>query len=111
MWKKLCEKLKKIIELNGERLEPFHIKEIERELGDNSNKNEENEKKNFEPILEKDEEKKPKKLSMRIIYNDKRLGILRKKEIAQLRKTIKEIKKKYTIDKRELKNIRQKILN
>ena len=48
---------------------------------------------------------------MRIIYNDKRLGIIRKKEIAQLRKKIKEIKKQYTIDNRELKNIRQKILN
>ena len=42
------KRLKKIIELNGERLEPFHLKEIEKELGENSNKNEEDEKKNFE---------------------------------------------------------------
>ena len=41
---------------------------------------------------------------MRIIYNDKRLGIIRKKEIAQLRKNIKEIKKRYTIDNRDLRD-------
>ena len=32
---------------------------------------------------------------MRIIYNDKRLGIHKKKEIANLRKNIKEIREKY----------------
>ena len=106
--KSYVKRLKKVIELNGERLEPFHLKEIEKELEEDSNKNEEDEKKNFEPILEKEDEKKPKKLSMRIIYNDKRLGIIRKKEIAQLRKKIKEIKKQYTIDNRELKKYKAK---
>ena len=106
--KSYVKRLKKVIELNGERLEPFHLKEIEKELEEDSNKNEEDEKKNFELILEKEDEKKPKKLSMRIIYNDKRLGIKRKKEIAQLRKKIKEIKKQYTIDNRELKKYKAK---
>ena len=43
--KSYVKRLKKIIELNGERLEPFHLKEIEKELGENSNKNKEDEKK------------------------------------------------------------------
>ena len=58
--KSYVKRLKKVIELNGERLEPFHLKEIEKELEEDSNKNEEDEKKNFEPILEKEDEKNPK---------------------------------------------------
>ena len=30
--KSYVKRLKKVIELNGERLEPFHLKEIEKEL-------------------------------------------------------------------------------
>ena len=45
---------------------------------------------------------------MRIIYNDKRLGILKKKEIANLRKRIKETKEKYKIKKKEIGNLKAK---
>ena len=45
---------------------------------------------------------------MRIIYNDKSLGIIRRKEIVQLRKKIKEIKKQCTIENRELKKFKAK---
>ena len=45
---------------------------------------------------------------MKIIYNDKRLGILKKKEIANLRKRIKELKEKYKAEKKELGNLKAK---
>jgi len=45
---------------------------------------------------------------MKIIYNDKRLGILKKKEIANLRKRIKEIREKYKNDKKEIGNLKAK---
>ena len=91
------KRLKKIIELKGERLEPYHLnliqKELNNEQGELDEEHEENEKKN---------------LSMRIIYNDKRLGILKKKEIANLRKRIKEIREKYKNDKKEIGNLKAK---
>ena len=45
---------------------------------------------------------------MKIIYNDKRLGILKKKEIAKLRKKIKDVNEKYKADKKDLDNIKAK---
>ena len=58
------KRLKKVIELQGKRLEPYHLNLIQKELD-----NEQGE------LNEGDE----KKLPMRIIYNDKRLGILKKR--------------------------------
>ena len=43
---------------------------------------------------------------MRIIYNDKSLGLLKKNEIANLRKRIKEIKEKYKTEKKEIENLK-----
>ena len=78
-------------------MEPYHLnliqKELNNEQGELDEEHEENEKKN---------------LSMRIIYNDKRLGILKKKEIANLRKRIKEIREKYKNDKKEIGNLKAK---
>ena len=48
---------------------------------------------------------------MKIVYNDKRLGILKKKEIANLRKQLKVIKENYRKDNKESKNINRKLLN
>ena len=42
------------------------------------------------------------------IYNDKRLGILKKKEIVKLRKKIKDVNEKYKADKKDLDNIKAK---
>ena len=118
------KRLEKIIELRGERLEPFHLKEIEEELND------EKKEENIDKKDKKDEEdktkeiprkigrlnegelventKESKKMTMRIIYNDKRLGILRKKEIAQIRKTIKEVRQNYAQKNQELKKYKAK---
>ena len=64
------KRLKKIIEIKGERLEPYHLNIIQKEL------NEEFPEKEDE--LEQNEEKN---LAMKIIYNDKRLGILKKRKL------------------------------
>ena len=91
------KRLKKIKKFKWERLEPYHLnliqKELNNEQGELDEEHEENEKKN---------------LSMRIIYNDKRLGILKKKEIANFRKRIKEIREKYKNDKKEIGNLKAK---
>ena len=91
------KRVKKIIEIKGERLEPYHLniiqKELNQEFPEKEDEQGQNEKKN---------------LSMKIIYNDKRLGILKRKEIAQLRKKIKEIKEKYRVEKKELDKIKAK---
>ena len=47
-----------------------------------------------------------KNLSLRIIYNDKSLGLLKKKEIANLRKRIKEINEKYRTEEKEIENLK-----
>ena len=91
--KKLVEKcgqnyvkrLKKIIEISGERLEPYHLNQIGRESKlENKDKNQE---KNGE------KNSNDNKLKMKIAYNDKNLNLLRKKEIAQLNKEIDNIGK------------------
>ena len=92
------KRLEKIVELNGERLEPYHINQIEKELQKEYPDDEDNEV----------EENPKKKLAMRIIYNDRRLGILKKKEIAKARKKIKEINAKYKKDRKEFKKIKAK---
>ena len=90
------KRLKKIIEIKGERLEPYHLNIIQKEL------NQEFHEKEDEP-----EQNEQKTLPMKIIYNDK-VGILKKKEIAQLRKKIKDVKEKYKEEKKELDNIKAK---
>ena len=66
------KRLKKIVEIKGERLEPYHLNQINKELEKEFPENDENSE-NEEQNIEKNN------LSMRIIYNDKRLGILKKR--------------------------------
>ena len=110
------KRIKKIIEIKGERLEQYHLNQIKREEA-----NEEQVEMDVEEILEKEEGeeniKKTKKknqpkeiLKMKIAYNDKRLNILKKKEIANLRKRAKNIKEKYRIDNQESKKYKAKDL-
>ena len=100
--KKLVEKcgqnyvkrLKKIIEISGERLEPYHLNQIGRESKlENKDKNQE---KNGE------KNSNDNKLKMKIAYNDKNLNLLRKKEIAQLYKEIDNIEKNMRINLKAL---------
>ena len=93
------KRLKKIIELEGERLEPYHLNLIQKELN--------NELEELDEEQEQTQNEK-KNLSLRIIYNDKSLGLLKKKEIANLRKRIKEIRENYLNEKREWKSLSKK---
>lgn len=78
------KRLEKVIELEGERLEPVHLQEINKEL------NEKEEEEEIEENME--EEKNIDKLKMKVTYNDGKMNKLRKKEIKDLKKKIKEIK-------------------
>ena len=98
-------RLKKIIEIGGGRLENCHLREIRREAKREENKteideldNEEDELEEKQNILSEDEfstEKAEKELKIKYAYNDKRLRKLKKKEIANLRKKISEVKENF----------------
>ena len=79
-------RLKKVIEIKGERLEDFHLREIKKEAKADGEILED-EKALWEEINEDE------KLVMKVAYNDKRLNILRNKHIAQLKKNIEKIKR------------------
>ena len=81
------KRCKKIIELNGARLEPEHLRDIRKEM----TQEEENEEKIDE---EKDNEndKRPN-LKLKLVYSQKELIKKAKKEIALIRKKIKAKKK------------------
>ena len=74
-------RLKKVIELEGERLEPYHLSQIEKEAS--------------LPSIEEINEnvKEARELKMKIAFNDQKLNSYRKKEIAHLNKEIKKISK------------------
>ena len=89
-------RIKKIIEIGGGRLEEFHLREIRRDAKNEGEKNEKDELDNIEDnheeqddeqIINSSEEsleniEEPK---IKYSYNDQRLGIIKKKEIANLR--------------------------
>ena len=97
------ERLKKIIEIKGERLEQYHLNQIKKEVEVDQDKENDEEEKEFN---EEDGEKEV--LKMKIVYNDKRLGILKKKEIANLRKQLKVINENYRKDNKESKKYKAK---
>ena len=94
-FRKRCEK---IIELNGGRLEPEHLREIRKEM--------EKEEKNKEKMDEKeksDEVELKQKLKLKLIYSKPELIKKAKKEISLIikkikakKKELKKVKKEYT---------------
>ena len=88
LFKNFIKRCKKFKELNGGRLEPVHLKQIRKEVKDEEKevKEEKEEKEDFE-----DGESKKSKLKM--IYNKNELIQKAKKEIALIRKKIKEKKR------------------
>ena len=96
LFKNFIKRCKKIIELNGGRLEPVHLKQIRKEA-EKEEKEEKKEKKDKE-IIDADEEEdfennESKKLKFKMIYNKNELLQKAKKEIALIRKKIKEKKR------------------
>ena len=90
-------RLKKVIEINGKRLEPFHLREIEK-----SNKSQATEIEN-----EKESQLLVDNLKIKVVYNDQALNALRKKQILRLKKEIKITKKEAN---KKLKETNKKII-
>ena len=88
LFKNFIKRCKKIIELNGGRLEPIHLQQIRKEAETESNE----EKRIID--IDEDEECGTKNLKLKIVYNKNELLKKSKKEIALIRKKIKEKKKK-----------------
>ena len=117
-------RLKKIIEIGGERLENCHLREIRREAKREENKKEIDELDNEE---EEEQEEKQNKLSddeistekaetglkIKYAYNDTRLRKIKKKEITNLRKKIGEIKENFKNKEKnmEIKEHRKLMVN
>ena len=95
--KNYLRRVKKVIEIKGNRLEPFHLNQIRKE-----EEKENEEEKNIKNVKELINKKRI--LKMKKIYNDKNLNKIRKKEIRELNKEKKGIPKKYK--KNKIKNVR-----
>ena len=116
-------RLKKIIEIGGGRLENCHLREIRREAKREENKTEIDELDNEEDELEEKQnnlsddefstEKAEKELKIKYAYNDKRLRKLKKKEIANLRKKISEVKENFKNKEKnmEIKELKKLMAN
>ena len=111
LFKNFIKRCQKVIELNGGRLEPVHLRQIRTEA-----KNEEEEEKVGINLDDEEEEgsenNETKKLKLKIIYNKKELIQKAKKEVAFIREKIKEKKqeirkanKEYNSAKRYSKKI------
>ena len=89
LFKNFIKRCKKIIELNGGRLEPVHLKQIRKEVKDEEKevKEEKEEKEDFE-------DGESKKLKLKMIYNKNELIQKAKKEIALIRKKNQRKKEK-----------------
>ena len=85
LFKNFIKRCKKIIELNGRRLEPVHLKQIRKEVMD-----EEKEVKEEKKILKVVN----RKFKIKYDFNKNELLQKAKKEIAFIRKKIKEKKKR-----------------
>ena len=107
LFKNFIKRCKKIIELNGGRLEPVHLQQIRKEAEKETKDEEE---------CEDDKNNETKNLKLKIVYNKNELIQKAKKEIAFIRKKIKEkkrelrkAKKDYNKAKKYFMKIRGKI--
>ena len=92
LFKNFIKRCKKIIELNGGRLEPVHLQQIRKEAEKETKEEEE---------CEGDKNDETKKLKLKMIYNKNELIQKAKKEIAFIRKKIKAKKRELRIAKKE----------
>ena len=93
------KRIKKVIEIKGNRLEPFHLNNIRKEIEE-----EEQRKSKEGKIKQKRGNINKRILKMKRIYNDKNLHRLRNKEIRGLKSLKKGVTQKYK--KYKIKNVR-----
>ena len=75
------KRCKKIIELNGARLEPEHLRDIRKEMAQEEEENEEK----IDEEKDNENDKRPN-LKLKLVYSQKELIKKAKKEIALIRK-------------------------
>ena len=92
LFKNFIKRCKKIIELNGGRLEPVHLQQIRKEAEKETKDEEE---------CEDDKNNETKNLKLKIVYDKNELIQKAKKEIAFIRKKIKEKKRELRKAKKE----------
>ena len=100
------KRIKKIIEINGNRLEPFHLNQIKKEIDDELGEEKENEENDIES---KNGEKKgfENDLKLKPIYNNE---AMKKKEITELKKQIKQTSSDYNAKIKNAKKVKKKDL-
>jgi len=106
--KNYLKRIRKVIEIKGNRLEPYHLNEIKKEEEKEKEEEKKEEKISDEIKSNKNKIKEEKIRILRIkkIYNDKNLNNLRKKEIKELKRQKKGVTEKYK--RRKIKNVNSK---
>ena len=92
--KNYIKRVMKVIEIKGNRLEPYHLNDI-RTQEENEEKEKKCEEKSNNKIKKMKKDKKRRILKIKKIYNDKNLIKLRNKEIRELKKEKKGVTRKY----------------
>ena len=105
--KNYLKRIRKVIEIKGNRLEPYHLNEIRKEVEKEEEKasDEINDSKNKNMT----KEEKRRILRLKIIYNDKNLSKLRKKEIKELKRQKKGVTQKYKTKKTKNVNLKKRV--
>ena len=102
------ERVKKIIEINGSQLDPFHINQIKKEMRKKYGEEENLEKEYKE---EKQEIEQNKDMKLKVVYNDKYLQQKRKKELSSLNKEKRELTSFYAGERKNKEKNTKKIIN
>ena len=102
LFKNYLKRIRKVIEIKGNRLEPFHLNAIRNEIEEEEQRR--TNKYKEEKIKGKQRIKNKRILKMKKIYNDKCLNCLRNKEIRDLKRQKRGVTQKYK--KLKVKNVR-----
>ena len=94
LFKNFIKRCKKIIELNGGRLEPAHLRQIRKEMKEENNNED-------EEIMNEEKNEENKTLKLKIVFHEEELIRKAKKEIAFIRKKIKAKRKELRKAKKE----------
>ena len=105
--KNYLKRIRKVIEIKGNRLEPYHLNEIRKEVEKEEEKASDEINDNKTKKMTKEEKRRI--LRLKIIYNDKNLSKLRKKEIKELKRQKKGVTQKYKTTKTKNVNLKKRV--
>ena len=104
--KNYLKRIRKVIEIKGNRLEPFHLNDIRNEIEEEKQRRTDKSKEDIKKGKQGNNNKRI--LKIKKIYNDKSLNRLRNKEIRELKRQKKGVTKKYKTFKVKNVNIRKR---